>query len=131
MTNTQNTTAQTVVAVVRGSHSGNAKKKAERTGHYSVTLYLLDDNGQPDARPEARKEWGDTLEGGTTQQSILEGIAAAFGALKRDGINVIVQTSSDYAINVLKKNWKPKKNLEFIVAAHKAMAAHTVTFEKI
>jgi len=94
-------------------------------------LYLLDANGQPDARLAARKEWGDTLEGGTTQQSILAGIEAAFGALKRDGINVIVQTSSDYAINVLKKNWKPKRNLDFIAAAHEAMAPHTVTFEKI
>ena len=119
----------TVIATISGTATGKAK--ADRVGHWSTDLQLVDGQMQPDPRPAARKELAGEVAGMTHNQAALEAVRQALSAMKRDGVTVTVVTTNDYLIGVLARHWKPSRNQEQIAAIKALLAKHTVTFEKV
>jgi len=117
-----------VIAVINGTATG--ANKAERIGHWTVALQLVDDRNEPDPRPAARKELAGEVTGMTHNQAALEAVRQTLAALKRDGVTVTVVTTNDYLIGVLARHWKPSRNKEQIAEVKALLEKHTVTFEK-
>jgi len=110
------------------SHNQNAD---QRRGGWGIVLTLINEQGEPDARPAAYKELSGTLPGATNNQAELEAIKQVMLAFKRDGVTVTIVTDSQYAIGVLSKAWKPKQNQALIEEIKVLLSRHSVTFEKV
>jgi len=118
----------TVIANITGTATGKAK--ADRVGHWSADLQLVDDNRKPDPRPAARKYLLGELDGATHNQAALEAVRQTLSAMKRDGVCISIRTTNDYLIGVLARHWQPSRNQKLIAEVKALLEKHSVTFEK-
>lgn len=72
--------------------------------------------------PEARVEISEYLGEGTNNIAELTAILRGIEEAPTEG-HLVVHTDSQYAIGVLSKNWKPKKNVELIAEIRERMRA--------
>ena len=72
--------------------------------------------------PESRLELSEFLGDGTNNIAELTAILRGIEEAPAEG-HLVIHTDSQYAIGVLSKNWKPKKNIELIAGIRERMRA--------
>jgi len=109
------------------SHNQNAD---QRRGGWGIVLTLINEQGEPDARPAAYKELSGTLPGATNNQAEYHALVAGLEWCKqRDVREVIVRLDSLLVVNQMKGIFKVK-NRE-LWTLYETAKKYQATFRKI